>query len=281
MTDRFDWLELDRLKASAPEPTYRPAREPSDANSFFRAAREMREHGYYLSAVPYYEKAIAMNDQHYDAWLELIDTLVRARDLAGADARSHEALDNYRLVRPFYAARALVLAYRNDFPEALRLSNASISKEEPHWYAFCVRGELLLRRNPADRLQALTFYEAAVECPGADWQAYFLAGLALLDAHFPALAAGLFAEAAHLSPRVPACWLGLGDSFFALRLYDQAMFYYQRVTELVPQHEMAIERQKKCAPKGYGLMKALAPRALQHRWKQRFIAALYKTGVRR
>lgn len=282
MTDRFDWLELERVTSSAPAAgPYRPAKAPTDADSYYRAGRELREHAYYHSAAQYFEKAVALSDQHYDAWLALIDSLVRAGELDAADLRSREALDNYRLVRPFYAARSLVLAHEGDFSEAYRHSNASISKEEPHWYAFCTRGEIMLLDDPENRLDALLMYEAAAECPGGDWETYFLAGLALLEARLPALAAGMYAEAAHMNPRAPVCWLGLGDCFLALRLYDQAMFYYQRVTELEPKHEIALERQKKCAPLGYGLMKALTPRVLQNRWKQRFIAMMHRSGIRR
>jgi tetratricopeptide (TPR) repeat protein len=276
MTDRFDWLELDKLKAGAQKGLARPSQEPWDAPSFYRAGCEMREYGFLHSAIPYFEKAVALNDQHYDAWLMLTDTLLRVKRLDAADACSKEALDNYRLVRPFYAARALVLAHLDRFGEAIPLSNASISKEEPHWYCFCARGELLLRQDSAQRLDAMIFFEASLECPGLDWQSYAMAGNALLDAHLPAMAAGMFAEAAHLNPRAPACWLGLGDSFLALRLYDQALFYYQRMTELQPNHEIALERQKRCAPLGYGLMNALATKALYGRWKNKFAAVLRK-----
>jgi tetratricopeptide (TPR) repeat protein len=179
-------------------------------------------------------------------------------------------------VRPFYAARALVLAHKDEFAEAFSLSNVSISKEEPHWYAFCTRGEILLLQDPVQRLDAMIFFEAAAECPGADWQAYHMAGRALLEARLPALAASLFAEAAHLNPRGSACWLGLGDAFLALKLYDQALFYYQRVTELQPNHEIALGRQRTCAPLGFGLINALTAKALQGRWKQRFAATLRK-----
>ncbi|MDX9975814.1 MAG: tetratricopeptide repeat protein [FCB group bacterium] len=281
MTDRFDWLELEKIKSNPPSGAYKPAQQPWDAASFYRAGCEMREHGYLHSAIPYFEKAVALSDQHYDAWLALIDALVHTGNLDIADMRSKEALDNYRLVRPFYAARALLLAHKGQFDEAFSLSNVSCSKEEPHWYAFCVRGEILLLKDVEQRLDAMIFFEASLECPGVDWQAYLMAGNALLEAHLPAMAAGMFAEAAHLNPRASACWLGLGDSFLALRLYDQAMFYYQRMTELQPKHEIAIERQKRCAPLGYGLMKVLVPRALQGRWKSKFGAILRKERLGR
>lgn len=279
--DRFDWLELEKAAAVESAGRYAPRQAPSDAASYYRAGREMREHGYFKSAVDYYEKAIGLNDQHYDAWIELIDTLVRISDLERAEARSREALDTYRLVRPFYASRALVMAHFGDFDEAYRHARVGVESQRPSWYAYCILAEVNLRQDVEKRLEALSLYEKALERAERPWEAAFLGGWALLEAQLPALAAGLFAEAAHHNPRAPICWLGLGDCFKALGLYDQALFYYQRVTEIEPRHEAALERQRKCASLPYGLLGALERRLMQGRWKRNFQKALREWGPER
>jgi tetratricopeptide (TPR) repeat protein len=278
--DRFDWLELDRAAAAESGERFHPRREPHDAPSFYRAGREMREHGYFKTAATFYEKAIGFNDQHYDAWVELVDTLVRIKDLSRADAISKEAVDNYRLVRPLYAARALVLAHLGNFQEARHHSRIGVDPEKPSWYAFCTHAEIILKEDPERRLEALEIYEQAMDCAESLWEPPFLAGWALLEAGFPALSAGMFAEAAHHNPRAPICWLGLGDSFRALRMYDQALFYYQRVTEIEPRHEAALERQRKCTGLPFGLMGVFNNRLLSGRWKKKFQKALKEWGPR-
>jgi tetratricopeptide (TPR) repeat protein len=80
------------------------------------------------------------------------------------------------------------------------------------------------------------------------WEPYFVGGCVLLDAGYPALAAGYFSETAHYNPRAVIGWICLGDCFQSLKLYDQALFYYQQATELEPTHEVALARQHNCVP---------------------------------
>jgi hypothetical protein len=63
---------------------------------------------------------------------------------------------------------------------------------------------------------------------------------------------------------------GLGDCFHELRLYEQAVFYYQKVTELESTHDLALKRQKLSKPKLFGLMRLFRKRDLQARWNQEY-----------
>ncbi len=121
----------------------------------------------------------------------------------------------------------------------------------------------------SQRKQALACLEDAVSWADPAWEAHFAAGWMLLDAELPTLAAGHFAEAGHAKPYASIAWLCLGDCFRALRLYDQALFYYQRVTELEPTHDLALKRQKECSPKLFGLMRVFNRNALRKRWNER------------
>lgn len=85
-------------------------------------------------------------------------------------------------------------------------------------------------------------------------------------------------EAGHFQPRAPSSWLGLGDCFYALKLYDQALFRYQHVTDLVPRHELALERQRACSPKLFGLMRAFRKPDPQTRWKEEYRKLTRPTG---
>lgn len=281
--DRFDWLEIDSTPlvmeppakdTPSADPLAAPAAMPDDGPSFYRAARKMREAGHMKAAADFYRKAVGFDDKDYAAWVELIDTLVRAGRLEDADAISHEAHTNFRQVRKLYAARALALAHRGQFKEALPLSNVSVEGQPLHWYSICVRGEIYLRMNEANRQSALSLFEDAIEIARDKWEAHLMAGWALLDAGWPALAAGHLSEAAHLRPSAPNAWLCLGDAFHELRLYDQALFYYQRVSELEPKHELGIKRQQALVTMKYGLLRALDPRKLSGNWRARFDKAM-------
>ena len=271
--DRFDWLELDSTPGlDVPQPKVAPiapATMPKDAPSFYRAARAMREAGHFKAATDFYRKAVGFDDHHYDAWVELIDTLVRARRLAEADAASREAHEAYKQVRVLYASRALVLAHLGQFNDAMRFSDVSVDVDDI-WYARTVRGEALLRMNAGFREEALALFEQGTRLAQNAWEPAFLAGWALLDAKLYALAAGYLAEAAHQCPRASLTWLCLGDCFRELQFYEQALFYYQRVTELEPNSEIALERQRECGPKMFGLMRAFSRDSLQKRWRRDF-----------
>jgi len=268
--DRFDWIEFGDGAKSGKERAPAPRTRPTDGPSFYRAAREMRQAGHFKAAADCFRKTVSFDDHHYWAWVALIDTLVRARHIEEADTVSQEAIGNYRQVRPLYAARALVLAVQGKLDEAWPMSDVSVEGGDRSWYSRCVRGELFLRHDVEERRKAVALFEEAMDLSQRDWEAPFIAGLALLDAKLPALAAGFFAEAAHCNPRAPICWLCLGDAFNELRLYDQALFYYQRVTELEPTHEVARERQRKATPALYGLMKVFQRVSLKERWQKEY-----------
>ncbi|MCC6154133.1 MAG: hypothetical protein IT367_10270 [Candidatus Hydrogenedentes bacterium] len=273
--DRFDWLELDStpgLAQPAKPPKSTEASEltmPKDAPSFYRAAKSMREAGHFKTATDFYRKAVGFDDHHYDAWVELIDTLVRARRIADADAASQEAYENHKQVRVFYASRALVLAHLGRFNEASQFSDVSVDADES-WYSRTIRGEILLRMNAGFREDALALFEQGTRLAQNAWEPAFLAGWVLLDVKMYALAAGYLAEAARMRPRSSLTWLCLGDCFRELKFYEQALFYYQRVTELEPSSQIALQRQKECAPLIYGLMRAFTRDSLQKRWRREF-----------
>jgi tetratricopeptide (TPR) repeat protein len=269
--DRFDWLEFDTGVGESQKkrgPALRT--QPTDGPSYYRAAREMRQAGHFKAAADYYRKSISFDDHHYAAWVELVDTLVRAQRIEDADRVSDEALRAYRQVRPLYAARALVLAHRGKFDEAYPLAQVSVEGGDRSWYSRCVFGELMLRTNAAQRAEALDRFEEAMDLADGHWEAPFLAGLPLLDAKLPALAAGYFSEAARAKPLAPICWLCLGDAFRDLKLFDQALFYYQRVVELEPSNEIALQRQKDTSPLLYGLTRVFRRDSLKRRWQREF-----------
>ncbi|MFA6243129.1 MAG: tetratricopeptide repeat protein [Candidatus Hydrogenedentales bacterium] len=278
--DRFDWLELDSAPGVAPSarasvaPAAAARAMPTDGPSFYRAAREMRYAGHFKAATDFYRKAIGLDERNYGAWVELIDTLVRAGRLEEADTLSREASENYKLVRVFYAARALVLAHTGNMAEAMSLSDISIDADAHTWYSRCVRGELFLKADLSFRFEALRLYEEAQGLVKAPWEPAFLAGWALLDARQFALAASHLAEAAHLNARAPLIWLCLGDCFKALKFYEQALFYYQRVSELEPASDLAVKRQKECGSLVYGLMRLFRSQDLTSRWRREFEKAL-------
>lgn len=267
--DRFDWLEpVARPDHGARQP--RDRAEPHDAASFYRAAREMRAAGHFVAAAAYYRRAVGLHGHHYDAWVELVDTLVRAGDLRSADSASEEAWTNYRQVRRLYAARALALTHLKRIREAKELLVVALEGGESAWYARCVAGEAILRTNPRGYWDALELFEEALELSDRPWEVFLHGGWALLDGKLPAVAASHFAEAAHQRPRAAVCWLGLADSFHALRLFEQARFYYERALEVEPTCEAALAGQRQCGRGIFGLMRGFRKGFLRRRWREEF-----------
>jgi tetratricopeptide (TPR) repeat protein len=270
--DRFDWIELESaapVTAAQPEAHAQRAM-PHDGPSFYRAAREMRASGHFRTASDFYQKAVGFDTHLHDAWVEWVDTLVRAKQLDQADAVSARALETHRQVRPIYAARALALGKMGKIAEAEPLAQVGVEGTEATWYGLCVRGELLLLQDSEFRVEALKQFDKALRKDLRAWESAFLAGWALLDAQLPTLAAAFFAEAAHRNTRVPICWLCLGDCYQELRLYEQAAFYYRRVAELEPTHELAQDRIDRAESLTHGLMRLFRREDLHKRWSQAF-----------
>ncbi len=267
--DRFDWIEFAPPAAQGDSADVEEPSVPHDAASFYHTARKMRHSGHFNAAANLYEKALRFEEHHYPAWVELIDTLVRANRIDYADEKSVEAVETYKLVRVLYASRALVLAHRGAFDEALQFSDISLEGDKRYWYAMCVRAEILLKSEPDERHRVLDLLSDAIDAADEAWEPYYLGGTMLLDAGFPTMAASFFAEAGHFNPGAPGVWLCLGDSFKELKLYDQAKFYYQRVIELESSNELAIERQKECGGLIYGLMRVFRRDSLRRRWNNK------------
>jgi tetratricopeptide (TPR) repeat protein len=266
--DRFDWLEVEQVEVADQARTRRV--RPTDSASYLRAGEDMFRSGHFKAAADYYRKAIGLDSRMYDAWIYLIDTLVRAGRLDEAEATSSEAIDAYRQVRVFCASRALVLTHRGEAEEAWHLSEVSMDGSDSSWYARCVRGEILARMSYDMRFEAADLFEEAARRTEHAWRANLLGGWCFLEADLPALATGFLAEAAHWNPRAPLCWLCLGDSFRELRLYDQAQFYYQCAAQLEPRNDLVLQRRKRVVPMMYGLLRLFRKEDLRKRWKSEF-----------
>ncbi len=268
----FAWLEIDKTNSEVGS-TAAPAQKPVDSASHHRVAADLRRAGFLRSSTEYYAQAVGLDDRNFNAWMEYIDTLVRARQLKEADRLSAQILDSYRKVRVLYASRALVLAHRGALAEALSHSEVSLSDDEPHPYPKCVRAELLLRSDPGSRRHredAGVLFDAAALASGGAWDVYFVGGCALMDARWSAHAAGYFAEAIHREPRGTVAWLCMGDCFHDMRLYDQALFYYEQAMRMEPTLTATVGRRLRATKFRYGLMRIFNRKTLQQRWEERY-----------
>jgi tetratricopeptide (TPR) repeat protein len=265
---RFDFIQPG---ARGESPSRRETlEEPQDAAGFRRAARDMRRMANFEAAARLYERALGLDEHHHGAWAEMVDTLVRAGRVKQAEKRAQEAIANYGQVRVFYAAEGLALAHLDKPDEALGYCQVSLEGEERDWRALCAVAECTLRADRGALEVCAGFWEEALTRTNQAWEVYFTAGMALLDARRPAHAAAYFAEAAHEDPRAVAGWIGLGDAFRMLRLYDQAAFYYRQGEELDPYNRRLRKQRMNAAKRAFGLMQALPLRPLEARWRQRW-----------
>ena len=99
--DRFDWIEVKQTHKDAPasDDLSGSDRQP------FALARQLRAAGHFKSAVARYEEAVGLESTNYQAWRELIDTLVRARQIKHASRQAHELRTLYPDVVEMYADR--------------------------------------------------------------------------------------------------------------------------------------------------------------------------------
>ena len=86
------------MSASAPQENEAlSASQPVDAETFYKAGRRMRQAGHFRAASDFFERAVGYEAHRYTAWVEWIDTLVRAisryrAQVQGVPAESDEAM---------------------------------------------------------------------------------------------------------------------------------------------------------------------------------------------
>lgn len=266
--DNLDWLEFSPRKDGTLPP--KPGGAPTDAAGFALEARRLRRAGHFHAAAMHYAQSVGLQEHQFSVWAALIDCLIRAGRTQEADAKSREVLDAFRKVRELYASRALALVYAGQLEAARPLLDVALEGNRPHWYASVVRGEFILRETPKRVRTAVDAFEQAIALAEDGWEPCFLGGWVLLRAGCAAPAAGFFAEAVHQDPKAAASLIGLGDAFRALRLYDQAAFYYECAQALNPDDKLAQERLKQCRSWIYGLMRVFTKRDLRARWKAEY-----------
>lgn len=265
--DEFDYLEFDSW--STPRPEAEKSTAPAKLSPSERG-RRCRQRGDFYEAAQWFESAVQLNDHDFGARVMRVDSLVRAGMVDEADRASAVNLKKFGRVREHYGSRALVLAHLGQFAEARRHCTVALEGDKHSAYAHCVRGELTLLEDAGDFENAMRWFEQAVDFAEDRWEANVVAGTALLRADLPMLAAPFFAEAGHFAPLAAYSWVGLGDCFAELRLYDQALFYYRRVLQVDPSNAAAMAREKKYAGGVYGLMKALYRPNLMRRWNEAY-----------
>lgn len=254
-----------------------------DSVALFGIAEDRRHSGRLEEAIVYYEKAVCFDSGLPDAWIGLVDSLVRLGKVEQAHDTVEKALQLYRLTRPFYALKALVLLHEGEDEESFRYSDISIDQNEAVSYAWFVRGEILLTRSPrSTRTQnARHCFERSVELADKQWAACLWVGLVFLITKHPALAGAYLAESAHLNPLNAFTWLKLGDAFRAMRFFEQAKFYYEQALDVDPG----------CRPAKRGLAEAGACRSrisylidvdsARARWSRMFGLQRSRNGTRK
>jgi tetratricopeptide (TPR) repeat protein len=246
----FKWIEPIFPARSKKAAQKSVAVGEGDSAALFGIAERYRHSGQLSEAAEYYEKVVCFDSGLFDAWIGLVDSLVRLGKIEKAHETVERALQLYRLTRPFYALKALVLLHEGLENEAISYSDISIEEDEADWCAWFVRGEIILTRKPgSNRAQNARYcFERSIELAQAQWAACLWAGLVYLITHHAAPAAAYLAESAHLNPMNAFTWLKLGDVFRIMRFFDQAKFYYEQALDVDPE----------CTPARRGLAEARA-----------------------
>jgi|GEM_PF-829770 len=268
----FRWIEppvrrrrRERLHAEQPG-------AEGDRSAPFELAEQYRNSGRLIEAAAYYEKAVCFDCGLSDAWIGLVDSLVRLGKIREADKAVERALALYRLTRPFYALKALVLLHTGHENEALRYSDISIEQDEAGWYPWFVRGEVLLSCTPGlvRTENARYCFERSINLAERQWDVCLWVGLVLLVAKHAAVGAAYLAESAHLNPLNAFTWVKLGDAFRTMRFFDQAKFYYEQALDVDPGCEPARRGLAEAASSRSRISYMIDVRAARSRWAGRF-----------
>jgi tetratricopeptide (TPR) repeat protein len=268
----FRWIEPPvRGRQRKRERAEQPA-AGGDTSALFELAERYRNSGRLSEAAAYYEKAVCFDSGLSDAWIGLVDSLVRLGKVREADKAVERALALYRLTRPFYALKALVLLHTGHENEALRYSDISIEQDEAGWYPWFVRGEVLLSCTPGlvRTENARHCFERSITLAERQWAACLWVGLVLLVAKHTAVGAAYLAESAHLNPLNAFTWLKLGEAFRTMRFFDQAKFYYEQALDLDPECEPARRGLAEASSSRSRISYLIDARAARSRWTRRF-----------
>jgi len=267
----FEDLELGPIP-SRKRADDRLVTEPKDGPGCHRHAKRLRRAGHLGKAARFYERSLGYQEHNYEAWLEFADTLIRARDIERADAVAQKAIEGHGQARVLYAGLACVRAHQGHLSDAFRLSDVSLDTQRD-WYAVAVRGEIAMRKagdSRSFRKDAMECFEEASRLADDPWDAYFMAGCAMYDAGWPAYAAAYFSEALHVDPAAAAAWLGMGDAFQAMKLHEQAGFYYEQAIQLQPHLERARSGRRSALQAVYGLLSIFDKASLEEKWQARY-----------
>ena len=252
----------------------------NEAASFHRSGLNLLQRGHVGQAAEMLERALGFREHDFQLWRDAIDMLVRAGRLERAEARSQEALQNYRQTAPLFASHALVFARQERYGDALGHVQVVFdhAHRDAHWYAHAIRGEILLRQDKSNRSDAIECFDSAMDAMPNPWRAALIAAWAFLDAELPVFAAAAAAEVTHWNPRACVGWLLLAQCFEQLRLYEQAEFYYHCVLELEPNHPGATRGLQAVKAGNFGLMSLFRRANLNGRWRTAYERAIHQTG---
>lgn len=254
----------------------------NEAASFHQSGLELLQRGHVKQGAEMLERALGYREHDPRLWIDAIELLVRANQLDRAEARSQEALHNYRRTAPLFAAHALVLAHQGRHGDALGHVQVVFDHARPDWhgYAHAVRGEILLRQDKSNRSEAIACLDRAMDGQPNPWRTALVGAWAFLDADLPVFAAGYASEVAHWNPRANIGWLLLGRCFEELKLYEQAEFYYDCVLQQEPNHAWAARGVQSAKSSGFGLTRVFRRANLNGRWRTAYERALHQTGRR-
>jgi len=265
------WIEPPVRRRRRGGRAERPVAE-GDSAALFELAEQCRNAGRLSEAAAYYEKVVCFDSGLSDAWVGLVDSLVRLGKIQEADGAVERALALYRLTRPFYALKALVLLHAGRENEALRYSDISIEQDEAGWYPWFVRGEVLLSCTPGlvRTENARHCFERSITLAENQWAVCLWVGLVLLVAKHVAVGAAYLMESAHLNPLNAFTWLKLGEAFRIMRFFDQAKFYYEQALDVDPGCEPARRGLAEASSSQSGISYLIDARAARSRWTRRF-----------
>lgn len=216
-----------------------------DAAHWLRLADEQRRSGSHESALRFYSRSLEVDRTGVTGWLGQVQMLVQLGEYPQAETWSKKALEIFPQHAELLAAQAQARCRMGSLPDALALSDASLSRPGESAYRWLVRGEIVL----AQRTRGDDHCFDKATAIDRDWLVPLEAATACLFHDAPAKALARAHTAVERAPAAPRAWYVQGLCQRRLGMEAPALKSFSRVLELSPQHADARAR---LAEKGRG-----------------------------
>lgn len=204
---------------------------PQCADAYYRRGNARNKQGDLEEAVADYNTAIHLNHQHIEAYYLRGDARYQRGDLAGAIEDFTAAIRLNPEHAEAYYLRGSAHYQQGEYDKAIADFSAAIRLAPEHAEAYYLRGHAYGKQGQMD--SAIADFSAAIALNPQDAEASYYRGLANARQRDLDSAIADFSAAIRLNPHDAEAYWQLGDCYYDLKHFEDALSCYERYLELV------------------------------------------------